>query len=78
MKWFKNVFFPSLIEKIEKSDKSYIWLSERQTAICYRYMEMSRYFNFSYIIIENYQYNLTIMKKGYGKLEKHDKDIAYH
>ena len=78
MKWFENVFFPSLIEKIEKANKSYIWLSERQTAICYRYMKVSKYFDFSYIVIGDYQYNLTLMKKGYGKLTKQDKEIAYH
>ena len=38
MKWFRNVFLPSLEERYNaKSGK--MWLTEKQVAVCMRYME---------------------------------------
>lgn len=44
MKWFEEVFFPSLIERYEKSGK--FKLSEKQTDICFRYMKSTKYIDF--------------------------------
>lgn len=41
MKWFRNVFLPSLEERYNaRSGK--MWLTEKQVAVCMRYMEFSR------------------------------------
>lgn len=76
MNWFINVFLKSLDERFEKS--SNIWLTEKQVQVCERYMEQSKYYSFRYIVVGDYQYSLAVMKKGYGRMVREDKQVAFH
>lgn len=44
MKWFKEVFFPSLVKRYE--EKGRFKLSDKQTDICRRYMNDTKNVNF--------------------------------
>lgn len=76
MKWFTEVFLKSLDEKF--SSTSNIWLTEKQVNVCRKYMKQSQYYSFLYIVVGEYQYSLAIMKKGYGRMVREDKAVAYH
>lgn len=76
MKWFTEVFLKSLDERFE--GKNSIWLTEKQVAVCCRYMKESRYFSFLYIVVGDWQYSLEIMKKGYGRMVREDRRTAFH
>lgn len=76
MKWFTEVFLKSLDERFNGTTK--IWLTEKQVDICRKYMKYSEYYSFLYIIAGEYQYSLAIMKKGYGRMVRENKAVAFH
>lgn len=76
MKWFTEVFLKSLDERF--SGTTNIWLTEKQVDVCRRYMKQSQYFSFLYIIVGEYQYSVWIMKKGYGRMVRESKAVAFH
>lgn len=61
--WFENAFLTSL--------KHEQWLTEKQVAICKKYMVADRYSARKFrIAIENIEYVVTEYQKGYGKFFK--------
>lgn len=68
MKWFKEVFLPSLTENMTINQSR--WITEKQVDICLRYMKPDpwspcRHYE---IQVDGVWYVLSVMKKGYGSL----------
>lgn len=76
MKWFEEVFIKSLDSRLDKSQSTGVWMTEKQVNICLKYMKPRSVNTGYYIVIGDYQYTLSLYKKGYGKLTKTDKRIA--
>lgn len=76
MKWFKEVFIKSLDEKFNEKQSGSIWITEKQVSICLKYMKPVSVYTSYFIVIGDYQYTMSIMKKGYGRLTREDKRVA--
>ena len=76
MKWFKEVFLKSIDSKLDEHPTTGIWITEKQVAICLKYMQPKSTSPTYFIIVGDYQYTLSIYKKGYGRIIKTDKRIA--
>lgn len=76
MEWFKEVFLKGFDEKFDSGKP--VWLTEKQVWVCRKYMKASEYYSFFYIISGEWQYSMRIMKKGYGRLVRDNKAVAYH
>ena len=66
MKWFKEVFLPSLADGMRINQSR--WITEKQVAVCLRYMEQDPYFCHYRIKVDGIWYFVHVMKKGYGRL----------
>lgn len=75
MKWFTETFMRSIDDKIAERNKSFLWISEKQTQICKRYMTPQSVNDGWYIVIGNYQYTLQEFK-DYGKITRCDRRIG--
>lgn len=78
MGWFEDTFLTSLDKRFDEKKTTNIWLTEKQVAVCQQYMKRSEYYSFLYIVRGEYQYSLAIMKKGYGRMVRESKEIAFH
>ena len=72
MKWFKEVFLPSIASGLNINQSK--WITEKQVSICLRYMKPDPYSPCSHyqIKVDNLWYFLSVQKKGYGKLSISD------
>ena len=70
MKWFKEVFLPSLADGMSVNQSR--WITEKQVAVCFKYMEKSNYYDRCFIQIDGLWYIVDRKKKGYGRLEISD------
>jgi hypothetical protein len=72
MKWFKETFLPSLADGMEVGQ--FRWITEKQTAVCLRYMKPDPYSPCTHyqIKVDGTWYFVSVMKKGYGKLSISD------
>jgi hypothetical protein len=72
MKWFKETFLPSLTAGMELNQSR--WITEKQVAICLRYMKQDPYSSCAHyqIKVDGTWYFVSVMKKGYGKLSISD------
>ena len=75
MKWFTDVFLKSFDSRFD-AGKIQVWLSEKQDAVCRKYMKESRCFDFLHVETEKYQYTLSYTKKGFARLRRCDVEIA--
>ena len=70
-KWFEETFLASL--------KNEQWLSEKQVAVCMRYMRSSEFAGKYYLVVKNMRYEVYVKNKGYGKFyaEEYPYNIEY-
>ena len=70
MKWFKEVFLPSIADGLTVNHNSPRWITEKQVAICLRYMKPDPYSPCDkyQIKVNGIWYFLYVKKKGYGGL----------
>ena len=66
MKWFKEVFLPSITEGMPINSSR--WITEKQAAICLRYMQQDKWFGGYQIKVNGLWYSVSVMKKGYGRI----------
>lgn len=79
MKWFVEEFIPSLergFKHIDSVGCAQRWISEKQVAICKKYMKQKSTSADLYTIVGDWQYTVTVFKKGYGRFTREDKRIA--
>lgn len=70
MKWFNEVFLPSLVDGMKINQSR--WITEKQLIVCFKYMEKSKYYERCFIKIGDLWYIADRMKKGYGRLTVSD------
>lgn len=70
MKWFEEVFLPSLIAEMKVGQSR--WITEKQVAVCFKYMEKSRYYDRCFVKVNGLWVIVNRKKKGYGRLEVSD------
>ena len=70
MKWFKEVFLPSLADGLTVNHNSARHITEKQVAICLKYMKPDPYSDlWKYQIkVDGIWYTVYQHKKGYGSL----------
>lgn len=76
MKWFIEVFIPSLESRM-KNGACDCWITEKQVAVCRKYMKPKEYYPGYYIKVGQWQYSVTVFKKGYGRFTRTDRRSAY-
>lgn len=74
-KWFEEVFLETFNNRMEVNQS--VWVTENQVNVFRTYMKECKYYVGFYYKIGEYQYNLTIYKKGYGRLTKALRATAY-
>ena len=68
MKWFKEVFLPSIANGLNLNQSK--WITEKQVDVCLRYMKPDPFSPCDHyqIKVDNLWYFVSVQKKGYGRL----------
>ncbi len=73
--WFENTFLESFNSRMETNQS--VWVTEKQVYIFRLYMKERKHYDGFYYQTSEHQFTLHIMKKGYGRLTKELRSVAY-